>query len=479
VDATIDGRLVVHWTGSRDRLSLDPDIRAEVGDGLGLVSASQFLVSRLELLPLSSASQSLAPLSAARAANSYDLSAGTGHPSGGDAPAAHRGVVPSDETMRNVALVEHPLGSGSGFAVGKRLVVTNAHVVEGVFADEIKVKLGAEDGKTEQVARILFFDRARDISILELPTEKAGLAIRGDYKFTPGDRVTLAGNPSTGGDMLLRNAVNHGVIRALVHINEEDFYQIDASVNPGWSGGPIFDDDGRVVAVVAMKAKDEVVAQIRGSMGRLDRGFRGRYGRTSYGVGITYGIPAATVWDILHDPDVQSEQRQAAANDHCTARTLVDRLSFMAELGILRMQTHVPLSVRVEAHNLLRGLTASGKTATPAQRLQAQQDILGFLPDIEVMRLQEVLDSSAVKALESKFGDRLEDRVNAVQESQSLSDNVKRETRELAAAIHEADRFIEHPPAVYKQYSVKVKSLTSDLKEHLKHLAESLKEKEG
>ena len=43
--------------------------------------------------------------------------------------------------MQCVALIEHPLGSGSGFAVGKKLVVTNAHVVEGVFADEIKVRL--------------------------------------------------------------------------------------------------------------------------------------------------------------------------------------------------------------------------------------------------------------------------------------------------------------------------------------------------
>ena len=341
------------------------------------------------------------------------------------------------------------------------------------------MKLGAEDGKVEQVARILFFDRLRDISILELPTEKTGLRVRGDYKFTPGDHVTLAGNPSTGGDMLLRNAVNHGVIRALVHIHEQDFYQIDASVNPGWSGGPIFDDDGRVVGVVAMKAKDEVVDEIRGSMGRMDQGFRGRYGRTTYGVGITYGIPAATVWDILNDPDVQNEERQAAANDHCTARTLLDRLSFMAELGVLRMQTHVPFSVRVEAQNLLRGVTASGKLASPAQRLKAQQDILGFLPDAEVVRLQQVLESSPVKELESKFGDRLETRVNSVQESESLSDNVKRKTRELAATIRDANRFIEHPPTAYKQYSVKVKSLTGDLKDHLKRLAESLKEKEG
>ena len=82
VNATIDGRPVVHWTGTSDHLSLDPDIRTEVGEGLGLVSASQFVVSRLELLPLSRDTQSLATLATA-------TGAGRG-PFGRDRPGAGR-----------------------------------------------------------------------------------------------------------------------------------------------------------------------------------------------------------------------------------------------------------------------------------------------------------------------------------------------------------------------------------------------------
>ena len=120
----------------------------------------------------------------------------------------------------------------------------------------------------------------------------------------------------------MRNAVNHGRFSGLVHIKEQDFYQIEASVNPGWSGGPVLDAEGKVVAIVAMKAADMAVAEIRGSMGKLDQDFRTRIGRTAYNVGLTYGIPSAALWGILKDPDFQSEERQAEANDQMRRQDL-------------------------------------------------------------------------------------------------------------------------------------------------------------
>ena len=62
------------------------------------------------------------------------------------------------------------LASGSGFAVGKKLVVTNAHVVEGAFPDEIKVQFGTENSTPQPIARILHFDRARDLCVMEVPS---------------------------------------------------------------------------------------------------------------------------------------------------------------------------------------------------------------------------------------------------------------------------------------------------------------------
>ncbi len=488
VDATVDGRTIVHWTGQSDHLSIDPGLAADVGNSMALVSSSQFRIQRIELVSLSGTVVGVPAVAASAGPGAGP--AQLGPQSAGAPPAtpamvpapAQAAVVPSPQAMQCVALIEHPLGSGSGFAVGKKLVVTNAHVVEGVFADEIKVRFGTENSKSQRATRILYFDRSRDLSVIELPSELAGLTIRGDYTFTPGDRVTLVGNPSAGGGILLRNAVNHGRFNGLVHIKEQDFYQIEASVNPGWSGGPVLDGEGKVVAVVAMKAADMAVAEIRSSMGKLDQDFRSRIGRTAYNVGLTYGIPAGALWNILKDPDFQDDERQAEANDRCTARTLTDRLSLLAEICTVRVQISVPAKVRAEAANLAHGAPLPSGHKRPPQsdvKRPPQSDVMTFMSEMDAARLGRVLESESVKSLESKFLDRLDERLNAVQASASLPDVVKRDLRTLAAKVREANKFAEHPPTTYVAFSVKVKGFSHDFKEHLKRLAENLKEKES
>ena len=53
IDVMVDGRTIVHWTGPSDHFSLEPGIAADVGNGLALVSSSQFRFPRIELVPLS------------------------------------------------------------------------------------------------------------------------------------------------------------------------------------------------------------------------------------------------------------------------------------------------------------------------------------------------------------------------------------------------------------------------------------------
>ena len=101
-----------------------------------------------------------------------------------------------------------------------------------------------------------------------------------------------------------------------------------------------------------------------------------------------------------------------------------------------------------------------------------------FMSEYDVSRLTRVLDTESVKSIESKFEDRLDERVAAVQSSASLPDAVKRDLQTLAAKIHEANKFAEHPPTTYMAFSVKAKGFSHDFKEHLKRLAENLKEKE-
>jgi S1-C subfamily serine protease len=472
VDATVDGRTIVHWTGQSDLLGLDAELATDVGNGLALVSSGQFHVQRIELVALGGTALPAAPpaiaalTSPARTAGPAAVAVYPATPAVAPAPA-----TASPEILQCVALIEHPMGSGSGFAVGNKLVVTNAHVVEGVFPDEIKVQLGTEGGKPQPITRILYFDRSRDLCVIEMKTDLAGLPVRGDYAFHAGDRVTLVGNPSAGGGIVMRNAVNHGRFSNVVHIKEQDFYQIEASVNPGWSGGPVLDAEGKVVAIVAMKADDRVVTAIRGAEQKLDQDFRTRIGRTAYNVGLTYGIPASALGDILKDPALYDEERQAEANEKCAAKTLTDRLSFLAELSMLRVMVNVPSQVRTEAR--LGSKTLSGARRVPPP------DALPLMSEFEALRLSQLLDDEKIKSMESAYRNRLDARIGVVRESEYLPEPVKRDIEALAAKVREANKFAEHPATTYTSFSSKVKGFSRDFREHLKRLAENLKETES
>jgi putative serine protease PepD len=476
VDATVDGRTIVRWNGQSELLGLDAELAADVGNSLALVSSSQFRVQRIELVALGGTGLPAGPpaiaVSAgpASAAGPSAVAVYPATPAVAAAPAKPAAAL-SPEVLQCVALIEHPMGSGSGFAVGNKLVVTNAHVVEGVFPDEIKVQLGTESGKPQPIMRILYFDRSRDLCVIEMRTELAGLPVRDDYVFHAGDHVTLAGNPSAGGGIVMRNAVNHGRFSNVVHIKEQDFYQIEASVNPGWSGGPVLDAEGKVVAIVAMKADDKVVTLIRGAEQKLDQDFRTRIGRTSYNVGLTYGIPASALGDILKNPALHDEERQAEANDKCAAKTLADRLSFLAELSMLRVMTNVPSQVRTEART-------GSKTLSGAHRVPPPDEAMAFLSELDAARLIQLLDGERVKSMESAYRNRLDARVAAAQESEYLSEPIKRDLETLATKIREANKFANHPATTYTAFHAKVKGFSRDFKEHLKRLEENLKETE-
>jgi serine protease Do len=135
---------------------------------------------------------------------------------------------------------------GSGFVVdGRGLVVTNAHVVAG--AEELKVVLA--DRRTV-TARLVGADAASDVALLRLDETRGLLALPlGDSdRLRVGDAVIAIGNPFG-----LGTTVTAGIVSAKDrHIGEgayDDLIQTDAPINPGSSGGPLFDENGAVVGI--------------------------------------------------------------------------------------------------------------------------------------------------------------------------------------------------------------------------------------
>ena len=137
------------------------------------------------------------------------------------------------------------MGSGSGFIVGADgIVLTNAHVV--ADADEVTVKL---TDQREYRAKVLGSDAATDVAVLKIEAKNLPIVRLGDPAGTRvGDWVVAIGTPYG-----LDNTVTSGIVsaksRSLPGDGVVPFIQTDAAVNPGNSGGPLFNLAGEVVGI--------------------------------------------------------------------------------------------------------------------------------------------------------------------------------------------------------------------------------------
>ena len=177
-------------------------------------------------------------------------------------------------------------GMGSGFIVDANgLILTNAHVVDG--ADEVTVKL---HDQREFKAKVLGVDKTTDVAVLRIEAKGLPAVRTGDAaKTRVGEWVVAIGAPYG-----LENTVTSGIVsaksRSLPGDSVVPFIQTDAAVNPGNSGGPLFNLDGEVIGInsqifsrsggfqglafaipidVALDVKDQIVKNGKVSHGKL------------------------------------------------------------------------------------------------------------------------------------------------------------------------------------------------------------------
>jgi serine protease Do len=144
-------------------------------------------------------------------------------------------------------MAEGPGGAkGSGFLIAANgTVVTNNHVVRG--ASKIEVQL--DDG-TVLPAKLVGRDPRTDLAVLHIDSSKKlpFLDLGDSAAVRPGQWVVAVGNPFG-----LGGTVTAGIVsargRELGSSAYDDFLQIDAPINAGNSGGPLFSQDGKVVGV--------------------------------------------------------------------------------------------------------------------------------------------------------------------------------------------------------------------------------------
>ena len=136
-------------------------------------------------------------------------------------------------------------GTGSGFIISADgLILTNHHVVEG--ADEIKVRL---TDSREFTGKVLGSDAKTDIAVVKIDAKDLPhLTMGNSDELKVGEWVAAIGSPFG-----LDNTVTSGIVSAKSRKLPSDqyvpFIQTDVAVNPGNSGGPLFNMKGEVVGI--------------------------------------------------------------------------------------------------------------------------------------------------------------------------------------------------------------------------------------
>ncbi|KAL3352339.1 hypothetical protein AABB24_020394 [Solanum stoloniferum] len=148
--------------------------------------------------------------------------------------------------------------SSSGFIIGGRRVLTNAHSVE----HHTQVKLKKRGSDTKYLATVLSIGTECDIAMLTVNDDEFWEGVSplefGDLPALQ-DAVTVVGYP-IGGDTI---SVTSGVVSRIeilsyVHVSTELLgLQIDAAINSGNSGGPAFNDKGKCVGIAFQSLKHE------------------------------------------------------------------------------------------------------------------------------------------------------------------------------------------------------------------------------
>jgi serine protease Do len=152
-------------------------------------------------------------------------------------------------------------GEGSGFIVTPDgYVMTNAHVV--AEADEVIVRLS---DRRELDAKVIGTDERTDVAVIKVEAKDLPTVRIGDpSRLKPGQWVVAIGSPFG-----MQNSVTAGIVSATSRDLPTDpanpapaFIQTDAAVNPGNSGGPLFNLQGEVVGI-----NSQIYSQNGGYMG--------------------------------------------------------------------------------------------------------------------------------------------------------------------------------------------------------------------
>jgi S1-C subfamily serine protease len=156
-------------------------------------------------------------------------------------------------------------GTGSGFIVSGKVVATNFHVVDG--ASKITVTLTTDGVFEEYNARVLSVDKTNDLALVTIKDDKFIPLKPAPYRIATsasdvGTSVFTMGYPMTnilGEEM----KITDGIISSKTGFKgSATEYQISAPIQPGNSGGALFDKSGNLIGITNAGLKNESVENV-------------------------------------------------------------------------------------------------------------------------------------------------------------------------------------------------------------------------
>lgn len=225
-------------------------------------------------------------------------------------------------------------GQGSGFMISSDgYILTNAHVVDKV--DEVTVKLA---DKREFRAKVVGSDSRTDVALIKINAEGLPAATLGNPdRLRVGEWVLAIGAPFG-----FENSVTAGIVsaigRSLPQENYVPFIQTDVAVNPGNSGGPLFNMKGEVVGM-----NSQIISRSGGYMG------------------LSFAIPIDVAMDVA---------------EQLKTRGSVSR----GRLGVVIQQVTADLAESFGLKKTEGALVAEVETGSPAEKagIQASDIILKY-----------------------------------------------------------------------------------------------------